>query len=108
MVVCGDFNAGPDSAELRSLTGEDTAVLPGFVLFDAWAKAGTGSGVTWDRANRWAMPTLLPSRRIDFVLTGWPGRPGGAGDVVHAELIGDDEPDCPPSDHYGVSALLRY
>lgn len=108
VVVCGDFNAGPDSAELRSLTGEDPTAVPGFVLFDAWAKAGSGPGVTWDRTNRWAAPALLPSRRIDFILTGWPTEHGGAGDVIHAELVGDGSPDRPPSDHYGVSAHLRY
>src|SRR6478672_2969990 len=82
VVVTGDFNAPPESAELRLLTGLGDTAVPGFVLFDAWEKAGDGPGVTWDRDNRWAAPTLLPSRRIDFVLTGWPAPGGGAGDVV--------------------------
>jgi endonuclease/exonuclease/phosphatase family metal-dependent hydrolase len=109
VVVGGDFNAPPDSAELRMLTGYDATAIPGFVLFDAWDKAGEGRGVTWDRGNRWAAPTLLPSRRIDYILTGWPSQEGGAGDVVAAEIVGftpgDDQP---PSDHYGVLATLRY
>jgi endonuclease/exonuclease/phosphatase family metal-dependent hydrolase len=109
VVVCGDFNAGPDSAELRMLTGLDDTALPGFVLFDAWEKAGDGPGFTWDRGNRWAHPSLLPSRRIDHVLTGWPAADGGAGDVVAAQLIGCSSGDAmPPSDHYGVVATLRY
>lgn len=109
VVVCGDFNAAPDSAELRMLTGLDETAMPGFVLFDAWDKAGDGPGVTWDRENRWAGPTLLPSRRIDYVLTGWPSREGGAGDVVSATIVGRSPGDrLPPSDHYGVLARLRY
>ncbi len=108
VVVCGDFNAGPDSAELRALTGLDAPAAPGFVLFDAWTTAGQGPGITWDRTNRWAMPTLLASRRIDFILTGWPSQPGGGGDVLRVRVIGDDDPEHPPSDHYAVSARLRY
>ncbi len=109
VVVAGDFNAAPDSAELRMLTGSDETAIPGFVLFDAWDKAGEGPGVTWDRRNRWAAPTLLPSRRIDYILTGWPGQEGGAGDVVAAEIVGCLPDDGhPPSDHYGVLATLRY
>lgn len=108
VIVCGDFNAGPSSAELRMLTGEDATACPGFVLFDAWAKAGSGSGNTWDRTNRWAAPTLLPSRRIDYVMTGWPKSPGGGGDAVAIRLIGNDDVDVPASDHYGLHATLRY
>jgi endonuclease/exonuclease/phosphatase family metal-dependent hydrolase len=109
VVVGGDFNAPPESAELRLLTGLSDTAIPGFVLFDAWEKAGDGPGVTWDRGNRWAAPTLLPSHRIDYLLTGWPALNGGAGDVVAAELVGQASGgDPPPSDHYGVMATLRY
>jgi hypothetical protein len=33
------------------------------------------------RANLWTVPTLLPDRRIDYLLTGWPRR-GGVGSAV--------------------------
>jgi endonuclease/exonuclease/phosphatase family metal-dependent hydrolase len=109
VVVGGDFNAPPESAELRLLTGLSETAIPGFVLFDSWEKAGAGPGPTWDRGNRWAAPTLLPSRRIDFLLTGWPAPEGGAGDVVAAQLVGRrDGDELPPSDHFGVLAALRY
>ena len=106
VVVCGDFNADPQSTEMRGLMGLHDTPIPGFVLFDAWDKAGEGDGVTWDRNNQWASPTLLPSRRIDYILTGWPNPDGGAGDVLSARLVGADE-ETPASDHYGVAATLR-
>lgn len=41
-VVCGDFNADPDSEEIRMLTGRTTAAAPGLVFHDAWEVAGDG------------------------------------------------------------------
>lgn len=40
VVVCGDFNAGPDSDEIRMLTGKTTTAAPGLVFYDAWEMAG--------------------------------------------------------------------
>jgi len=34
-VVCGDFNAGPDSDEIRMLTGRSATPVPGLVFYDA-------------------------------------------------------------------------
>lgn len=103
-IVCGDFNAPPDSDEIRMLTGRAPVPVPGQVFYDAWELAGTGPGLTWSSANEWAAPALLPDRRIDYVLTAWPRR-GGQGHPLHAELIGTSPP---ASDHYGVLAELRY
>ena len=109
-VVCGDFNAPPDSDELRVLTGRAQPPAPGFVFYDAWEVAGGGGpGHTWSNANRWAAAGLLPDRRIDYVLSGWP-RAGGVGHPVRCELVGTASAAAggPPSDHYGVLADLRY
>lgn len=103
-IVCGDFNAPPDSDEIRMLTGRAAVPVPGQVFYDAWDIAGDGSGRTWTSANPWAAPALLPDRRIDYILTGWPRR-SGQGHPVRAELLGTDPP---ASDHYGVLAELRY
>ena len=36
-MLCGDFNAGPDSDEIRLLTGQcATLAIPGLVFYDAW------------------------------------------------------------------------
>jgi endonuclease/exonuclease/phosphatase family metal-dependent hydrolase len=109
VLVGGDFNADPHSDELRALTGLREPPLEGFALFDAWEAGGDGSaGATWSRTNPWAAPALLPDRRIDYLLTGWPRR-GGVGSVVGAALIGTAPVDgTVPSDHYGVLATLRY
>lgn len=105
-LVCGDFNAGPDSDEIRMLTGRAAPAAPGIVFYDAWEIAGDGSpGYTWSNANPWAAPGLYPDRRFDYVFSAWP-RPGGAGHPLRCEIIGTGTP--PPSDHYGLFAELRY
>lgn len=108
-VVCGDFNAGPDSDEIRMLTGRAAAAVPGQVFYDAWEVAGDGTaGSTWSNRNPLAATGLLPDRRFDYVLSAWP-RAGGVGHPVHCGLLGVRPPDqLQLSDHYGVVADLRY
>lgn len=108
-VVAGDFNAPPDSDEIRMLTGRTAVAAPDVVFYDAWETAGDGTaGYTWSRDNPWTRPVLWPDRRIDYVFSAWP-RPGGAGHPVHCELLGRRPVDgVVPSDHYGVLADLRY
>lgn len=109
VVVCGDFNAGPDSDEVRSLTGKTTAAAPGVVFYDAWEVAGDGSaGHTWSNRNPLAAIGLYPDRRFDYILSAWP-RLGGAGHPVRCQLLGVRAPaELQLSDHYGVMADLRY
>jgi endonuclease/exonuclease/phosphatase family metal-dependent hydrolase len=109
-IVCGDFNTGPDADEIRSLTGRRDTVAPGFVLFDAWEMAGNGSGHTWARTNPWTARSLLPDKRIDYILVGWPRRGGGGGGhVLRCSIEGVEPADgVEPSDHYAVCAELRY
>lgn len=107
-VICGDFNAPPDSDELRMLTGRTAAAAPGFALFDAWEMAGDGNGHTWARNNPWTAPALLPDKRIDYILVGRPRR-SGAGHVVRCSIAGTEPmAGVVPSDHYAVVADLRY
>jgi endonuclease/exonuclease/phosphatase family metal-dependent hydrolase len=108
-VVCGDFNAGPDSDEIRMLTGHSATAEPGLVFYDAWEIAGDGTaGITWSNRNPLAAVALYPDRRFDYVLSAWP-RLGGAGHPTHCELLGVVPDDgLQFSDHYGVLADLRY
>lgn len=109
IVVCGDFNAGPDSDEIRMLTGRTDTAAPGLVFYDAWELAGDGTpGVTWSNANPLAAVAMYPDRRFDYVFSAWP-RLGAAGHPVRCELLGVLPADEPPlSDHFGVMADLRY
>ena len=108
-VVCGDFNADPDSEEIRMLKGLTTCPVEGLVFNDAWSVAGNGrSGNTWDNANPYAGAELEPDRRIDYILAGWPGA-RGAGHVVDCRVAGNEPVDGVwPSDHHAVLAELRY
>ncbi len=109
IVVCGDFNAGPDADELRMLTGRTATAGPGLVFYDAWEIAGDGTpGHTWSNRNPLAAVALYPDRRFDYILSAWPRR-GGAGHPVRCQRLGvlpAGEPQL--SDHYGVLADLRY
>jgi endonuclease/exonuclease/phosphatase family metal-dependent hydrolase len=109
VVVCGDFNAGPDSDEIRMLTGRSAAPVPGMVFYDAWEVAGDGSpGFTWSNRNPLAAIGLYPNRRFDYILSAWPRR-GGAGHPTYCALLGVRAPGGQQvSDHYGLVADLRY
>ena len=110
IVVCGDFNAGPDSDEIRMLTGRSATAVPGLVFYDAWEVAGAGGGgITWSNQNPLAAVGRYPDRRFDYVLSAWP-QAGAAGHPVHCELLGVRPTDdaIQISDHYGVLADLRY
>jgi endonuclease/exonuclease/phosphatase family metal-dependent hydrolase len=109
VIVCGDFNAGADSDEMRMLTGQSTTAAPGLVFYDAWEVAGDGtSGHTWSNDNPLAALAMYPNRRFDYVLSAWP-RLGAVGHPVSCRLLGVVPADRPQlSDHYGVLADLRY
>ena len=107
--LCGDFNAGPDSDEIRMLTGRSATAAPGLVFYDAWEVAGDGTpGHTWSNRNPLASVAMYPDRRFDYVFSAWP-RLGAVGHPTHCELLGVvPKDDLQLSDHYGVLADLRY
>jgi endonuclease/exonuclease/phosphatase family metal-dependent hydrolase len=109
VVVCGDFNAGPDSDEIRMLTGRSAPAAPGMVFYDAWEVAGDGSaGFTWSNRNPLAAIGLYPDRRFDYIFSAWPRR-GGVGHPTGCSLLGVRAPGKQQvSDHYGLAADLRY
>jgi len=108
-VLCGDLNADPTSDELRMLTGQAAAPVPGVMFRDAWLAAGDGSdGATATNANPFYAALLDRDRRIDFVLVGTP-KLGGVGNVLEARVAGTTSvADMWPSDHLAVVAELRY
>jgi endonuclease/exonuclease/phosphatase family metal-dependent hydrolase len=109
LVVGGDFNADPDSDEIRTLTGRRAAPAPGLSLCDAWEVAGPPTaGHTWSTSNPHASQLLWPSRRIDYLFSAAP-RTGGAGHARRTTLVGTRPVDgIWPSDHFGLQSDLRY
>ena len=108
-VLGGDFNAEPDSEEIRLLTGLAAVPVPGLVFLDAWRTAGDGGvGSTWSNANPFAVLDCEPDRRIDYVFVGYP-RDHGAGQVTAARVEAREPVDgIQPSDHYAICVEVRY
>lgn len=107
-VVTGDFNATPDSDEIRAMTGRTSPPVSGLVFTDAWEVGGDGSaGLSWSRCNPHLRDATWPERRLDYVFVSWP-RPSPLGTTVRCRLAGQDPiGGVVPSDHYGVVAELR-
>jgi endonuclease/exonuclease/phosphatase family metal-dependent hydrolase len=109
-IVTGDFNAEPDSDEIRLLCGlKAPPALPGLVLLDAWYYADPASrGWTWDRRNPAVLDTGEPDARIDYVFLGY-RRNNESAPRVRAAWLAGNEP-CAgvwPSDHAAVVAALE-
>jgi endonuclease/exonuclease/phosphatase family metal-dependent hydrolase len=106
-VLMGDFNADPDSDEIRHLRG--LAIVDGKSAYfaDAWQYAGDGSpGYTFDRRNRFAALAHEPPRRIDYIFTRGPDRTF-RGEPLHTRLAFCTETDGVwPSDHFGLVTEL--
>jgi endonuclease/exonuclease/phosphatase family metal-dependent hydrolase len=108
-VVTGDFNAWPDSDEIRRFGGYRTApAVPGQVLLDAWEYADPAlPSATWRAANPYVAAGFEPSIRVDYVHVGRPG-PDGLGSVGAVRRAGDEPVGGVwPSDHAAVVADLR-
>lgn len=106
-IVTGDFNAEPDSDEIRFLRGLTT--LGGgrsHYFADCFGVTNDTPGHTFSRANDFAAMLREPSRRIDYVFVRGPderfrGEPLSAR-VCFAEKHGG----VFPSDHFGVVAEI--
>lgn len=126
-ILAGDFNAEPDAAEIRFLTGRQSLPVGpagrrhSTYFQDAWALAGDGTpGITWDPENRFAAPLHLPAARLDYVFVGdhyplnAPSAPDelpgpGTGRVVRCEVVGREPlTGTHPSDHHGVLADVAW
>ncbi|WUV84537.1 endonuclease/exonuclease/phosphatase family protein [Streptomyces sp. NBC_01476] len=107
-VLTGDFNAEPDSDEMRLLCGTRTApAARGMVLLDAWrfADPGLPQG-TWDLAHDQAVTFGRGPSCVDFILAG-PPQAGGRGRIRTARRAGDvPVAGVQPSDHAAVIAEL--
>ena len=107
-VLVGDFNAEPDSTEMRYVQGLHALEGRSALFLDAWRRSGAqGPGFTWDNRNDWARLDREPDRRIDYVLAGLPPR-SGLGQFLSCRVVcNDEQAGVWPSDHFGVYAELR-
>jgi endonuclease/exonuclease/phosphatase family metal-dependent hydrolase len=104
-VLCGDFNAEPDSDEMRFLRGLTDLDDRSTYYQDAWGQAGDGSGLTQDwRTHPISAAMNVPRKRIDYVLVGDPfQRQGDAGRVLSAErAFHEPMTGVQASDHAGL------
>ena len=112
-VIAGDLNAGPDAASIRFLTGRQSLAGQSVCYYDAWERAGSGSGETWTDENpnaRAGAERIIGqkncAKRFDYVLVGsWDAHPKGRAEILLAERVFDRPVEgLWPSDHYGVMA----
>jgi len=107
-ILVGDFNAVPESAEIRYLKGLQSIDGKSVYLRDAWAHAGDGSeGLTWSRRNPYVTQWLDPERRIDYIFVGLP-QPDGLGEILSCKIVcASEHKGVWPSDHFGVYAEIQ-
>ena len=111
-ILCGDFNATPDSDEIRFLRGLTTLDGRRTHFQDAWlrlhreAAVGDGpeDGITWSAENELTRPmrSLDIDRRIDYVFA-TSRKKDGRGTVRRCEVVlRERDGGICASDHYGV------
>ncbi len=120
-ILCGDFNATPDSDEIRFLRGLTTLAGRRTHWQDAWLRLhrecqvgdGPGEGITWSSENEFTRPlrSLDIDRRIDYVFVTSRKKDGRAtvhrSEVVLTEREGEGADAICASDHYAVMADVQ-
>lgn len=121
-ILCGDFNAEPDSDEIRFLCGFTPIDGRDTWWQESWRSTGRfDPGYTQHPSNPNYAPFNLPPKRIDYVFVGstWlvkdnpahaaDPRPRTRGRVMNAEVV-FDEPltGRVASDHYGLHVTVSW
>ncbi len=116
-IVMGDFNAEPDSDEMRFMRGLTSLEGRTVYFTDAWVFAGrdraspAGSqGYTFDSRNPYAALAHEPPRRIDYIYVRGPDH-RFRGEPIETRVVFDapdaSDPAVWPTDHFGVFTRLR-
>ena len=111
-ILAGDFDAAPDAASIRFLSGKQSLQGRSTAWYDAWEGAGDGSpGFTWTSDNPYVAPFAaavfaqpVHHRRIDYVFFGSPFVCRQRAVVRSCAVVLTGSADAAPSDHYGVIA----
>lgn len=111
-ILTGDFNAEPDSDEIRFLKGLTVFDDRTTFLQDAWAVAGDdGPGYTSDwRTHPLSAMLNVHRKRIDYIFVGDPFRRQGDAGRVHSCTVVAAEPitGVQASDHRGLVAEIEW
>ena len=117
-ILLGDFDATPDSASIRFLTGRQSLSGKSFHYVDAWDQQHpTEPGYTWTTENPTAVPEIARiigprahHRRIDYILVATYDLARSVDVRINScEIVtGMVNGRQPPSDHYGVLAELEF
>ena len=102
-ILMGDFNAEPESDEIRWLRGHATVDGQSVFFADAWVYGGDGSaGFTFDRRNPYAARAHEPPRRLDYIFVRGPDS-HWIGEPLRTKLVFDAAEDGVwASDHFGL------
>jgi len=94
-ILCGDFNAIPNSSPILSLTNPGTGNV---VYFDSWAEANPGQ-------PGYTMPSENPTSRIDYIFL----RNDQKIKIINSKLVFDQPTTSGnyPSDHLGVFSTFK-
>lgn len=106
-LLVGDFNAEPDSDEMRFLRGHHVVAGRSVYFADCFRWAGEGRGETFCRRNRYAREVHEPDRCLDYIFVRG-GDERGRGEPLSARVV-LDQPDAAgvfASDHFGVFAEI--
>lgn len=106
-VLLGDFNADPDSDEMRFLRGLTPLGGTSVYFADCWLASGNRDvGHSYDRNNPYALRSREPSKRIDYVYVRGPDR-HLRGEPLSAQLaLTEPTGEVWPSDHFCVLAEI--
>ena len=106
-VLVGDFNAEPESAEIRFLKGLQSLGGKSHYFADCFAQTGEGPGITFDATrNPYAEETHEHPRRIDYVFVRGPDTQARGKPVAARVVMDEVENGVAATDHYGVYAEI--
>jgi endonuclease/exonuclease/phosphatase family metal-dependent hydrolase len=106
-IFCGDFNATPDTSEIRYIKGLHSIEGRSLYFQDAWEQSGDGSaGYTFTPRNNYRVDSNLQPKRLDYIfvehLEGQKGTLKRCDVVCHVPRHG-----VYPSDHFGLFAEIE-
>ena len=110
-ILMGDFNARPESDEIRWLRGQVTLGGRRTYFQDSWDRLHPGDpGWTWAAANPYTarLAFLEPDRRIDYIFV-TPMRGDGRGTIHSCTMVFREPGDGQvfASDHFGLLAEIQ-